>query len=89
MMGNQVAASTSLETGWIGAGKVTGDMALRCYTSGLQKAMMAMKRRAQQNLEHLQKELQHERNVSNSLRETWVNSKKGLQQVGEMTVQLQ
>ena len=48
-----------------------------------------MKRKAQLNLEHLQKELQHERNVSDSLREMWVNSKKGLQKVSEMAEQLQ
>ena len=63
-------------------------MALRCYTSGLQRAMVAMKKKAQQNLEHLQKELQLERNVSASLREVWVNNKKGLQKMNEMTEQL-
>ena len=57
-------------------------------SSGLQRAMVAMKKKAQQNLEHLQKEPQLERNVSDSLREVWVNSKKGLQKMSETTEQL-
>ena len=50
---------------------------------------MAMKKRTQQNLEHLPKELQNEWNVSKSLREVWVNRKEGLQKVAAMTEQLQ
>ena len=66
----------------------SGDMALRCYTCGLRKDMMAMKKTTPQNLEHLQKELLHEQNLAKSLREVWVNNKKGLRRVGEMTEQL-
>ena len=41
-MVNRVTSSANPETGWMGEEWLNGDMALRCYTSGLQRAMVAM-----------------------------------------------